>query len=123
MQNLTWRNKAAFFDVINLLLAACLVLAPWIFKFTDVALASRNAWVCGTAIGLAAIAAIVTYSEWEEWASLLLGLWLVISPWVLGFHATALSAMRVDVAIGIAVAVFAAGRLWLMRHTPPRVTA
>jgi hypothetical protein len=120
MQN--WKNEAVF-DVINLALAGCLMLSPLLFRFADVVLASRNAWICGAAIALASLAAIFAYSEWEGWANLALGAWLAISPWILGFHATVLAAMRTDLAIGIAVIVFAAGSLWARRHMPPHVTA
>lgn len=117
-----WRKEAAF-DVLNLIAAIFLFLTPWIFGFTSVVEASRNAWICGVAIGLASLTAMFAYAEWEDWASLLLGLWLIVSPWVLGFHATMMSATRVDVAVGIAVAIFSAGALWFTRHMPPRVTA
>ena len=116
-----WRQEATF-DVINVLLAVYLVLSPWIFSFTDAVAASRNAWISGIVIGLASIASILRYLEWEEWVSLVFGLWVAISPWILGFHSTIAPAMRTDLAVGIAVALFAATELWMMRHRPPTVT-
>ena len=116
-----WRRNAL--DVINFVAAAFLFLSPWIFGFASVAEASRNAWICGVAIGIPSLAAVFAYAEWEGWASLALGLWLIVSSWILGFHHTVMSAMKVDVVVGITVAVFSAGALWFMRHTPPRVTA
>lgn len=116
-----WRKEAAF-DVINFVAAAFLFLSPWIFGFASVAEASRNAWICGLAIGIPSLAAVFAYAEWEGWVSLVLGLWLIVSPWILGFHHTMTSAMRVDVVVGITVAVFSVGALFI-RHTPPRVTA
>ena len=117
-----WRKEAAF-NILNLVAATCLFLTPWIFGFASVGEASRNAWICGVAIGIASLAAVFAYAEWEDWASLVLGLWLIVSPWLLGFHDTVMSATRVSVVVGIAVAVFSAGALWFMRHMPPRVTA
>jgi len=122
MREQTWRQETII-DFIKLALAAFLILTPWIFGFTSAAVASGNAWISGAVIGLASIAAIVALAEWEEWVSLAFGLWVVISPWVLGFHTTAMSAMRADVAVGIAVALFAAAELWMMHHNPPHVTA
>ncbi len=102
-------------------MAIFLFFTPWIFGFASVAEASRNAWICGAAIGVSSLAAV--YAEWEDWVSPVLGLWLIVSPWVLGFRETMMSATRVNVAVGIAVTVFSAGALWFMRHAPPRVTA
>ena len=117
-----WR-KESIIDYIKLALAAFLILTPWIFGFTSVAVVSGNAWISGAVIGLASIAAIVALAEWEEWVSLALGLWVMISPWVLGFHTTVISAMRADVAVGIAVALIAAAELWMIHRNPPHVTA
>jgi hypothetical protein len=122
MREQTWRQETII-DYIKLALAAFLILTPWIFGFTSNAVASGNAWISGAVIGLASVAAIVALAEWEEWVSLVLGLWVLISPWALGFHITVMSAMRTDVAVGIAVALLAAAELWMMRHTPPHVTA
>jgi hypothetical protein len=122
MREQTWRQETII-DFIKLALAAFLILTPWVFGFTSAAAASRNAWVSGAVIGLASLAAIIALADWEEWVSLAFGLWVAISPWVLGFHATVISAMRVDLAIGFAVALFAAAELWMMHRSPPQVTA
>jgi hypothetical protein len=118
----SWRRETII-DFIKLALAAFLILTPWIFGFTSAAVASGNAWISGAVIGLASIAAIVALADWEEWISLAFGLWVVVSPWVLGFHATDISAMRSDVAIGITVALLAAAELLIMHRSPPQVTA
>jgi SPW repeat len=123
MRGYRW-TKETFIDFIKLALAALLIFAPWMFGFASSAVASGNAWISGALIGLASVAAIVALADWEEWVSLVLGLWVVISPWVLGYHAAFVSAMRANVAIGIAVALFAAAELLIMHHdSPPQVTA
>jgi hypothetical protein len=122
MREQTWRQETII-DFIKLALAAFLMLTPWIFGFTSAAIASRDAWISGALIGLASLSAIFALADWEEWISLVLGLWVVISPWVLGFHTTVMSAMRIDVVVGIAVALFAAVELWMMNRNPPQVTA
>ena len=118
----TWRPESII-DFIKLALAGFLIVAPWYFGFTSDSVASGNAWISGAAIGLASIAAIVALADWEEWASFAFGVWVAISPWVLGFHATVGSAARVDVAVGVGVALFAAAALLLMHQKPPQVTA
>jgi SPW repeat len=122
MMEYHWR-KEAWLNVLNLAAAAFLVVSPWLFGFASAVEASRNAWICGVAIGIVSIASIFAYAAWEDSASLVLGLWLIVSPWVLRFHDTVPSAMHVNVAIGIVVAVFAAGALWLSRAASPRMTA
>ena len=82
---------------------------------------SVNAYVTGLVIAALAIAALGAFAVWEEWLNLIVGLWTLVSPWVLGFQGTT-KAMTVHVIVGIAVAVLAAVELWLMSQFPPRLT-
>jgi hypothetical protein len=116
-------RQETIIDFIKLALAAFLILTPWVFGFTSAAVASGNAWISGALIGLASIAAIVALAEWEEWLSLAFGVWVAISPWLLGYHATIISAMRANAAIGIAVVLLAAAELAMIHRSPPHVTA
>ena len=56
-------------------------------------------------------AAIVAFSIWEEWINLLIGCWLIASPWLLGFTQT--RAMHFAIAAGAVVAFMALLELWL----------
>jgi hypothetical protein len=60
------------------------------------------------------VAALAAFAEWEEWLNLVVGLWVLVSPWVLDFANT--TAMWVHIVIGIIVAVVAAIEVWMMRH-------
>jgi hypothetical protein len=113
-----WTN-AKLCDVANLILGAILFFSPWIFGF-DAGRASENAHIAGIVIAVLAIAALAAFATWEEWLNLIVGLWTMVSPWVLGFQGT--RAMTVNVVIGIAVAVLAAIELWIMSQNPPRLT-
>jgi hypothetical protein len=115
-----WRNEA-FFDVANLVLGVWLFLTPWMFGFANSA-AGWNAWILGIAIAIVAVAALMAFAEWEEWLNLVLGLWVLVSPWALAFQANA-TAMYTHVIVGIIVAVLAAIELWLVHRNPPRVAA
>ena len=115
-----WRN-AAVCDVANLILGAFLFLSPWIFHFSPGA-ESWNAWVGGGVIVVLSIAALSAFAEWEEWLNLIVGLWLLVSPWALKFSGST-DAMRTDVIIGLIVAVIAAVELWILHRSPPRLTA
>ena len=123
MQEQTWREETIL-DFIKLALGVFLIFTPWIFGFTSAKMASGNAWISGAVLGLVSVAAIVELVDWEEWLSLALGLWVAISPWVLSFHVTVPPAVRVNVIVGIAVALFAAVELWMIiDRRPPQVTA
>lgn len=118
-----WRKESAI-DVINLVLGAGLISTPWIFGFASAEVASRNAWVSGAMIAVAAIMALVSFAEWEEWANVLVGLWVAISPWTLSIHLVmSEDAIRTQVALGLVIAVLAAVELWMMHRAPPRITA
>lgn len=113
-----WTN-AKLCDVANLILGAILFTSPWVFGF-DAGRASENANIAGIVIAVLAIAALAAFAVWEEWLNLIVGLWTLVSPWVLGFEGT--RAMTISVVIGIAVAILAAVEIWIMSRNPPRLT-
>jgi short subunit fatty acids transporter len=114
-----WTN-ARFCDVANLILGAILFFSPWIFTF-EAGVQSQNAYVTGLVIAVLAVAALAAFAVWEEWLNLIVGLWAVVSPWILGFQGT--TAMTVHVVIGILVAILAAIELWMMHQNPPQAAA
>ena len=113
-----WTN-AKLCDVANLILGAVLFASPWMFSF-DAGWVSENAYISGIVIAVLAIAALAAFAVWEEWLNLIVGLWVLVSPWILGFQGT--TAMTVHVIIGAAVAILAAIELWMMSQIPPRLT-
>ena len=80
-------------DLYNLLLAVVLFASPWFFAH-----ASRTAGLdlrlSAVAVIILSIAAMIAFSTWEEWINLALGLWLVVSPWLLGFAHTRRDALQ-----------------------------
>lgn len=113
-----WKNERVC-DVLNLILGAFLFFTPWIFGFAAGA-ETLNAIISGIIIAVLSIAALAAFMEWEEWLNLVAGLWVLVSPWLLGFANT--TAMGVHVIVGILVVVIAAVELWMM-HRPGRLTA
>ena len=105
-----WRAESIL-DLYNLVLAMLLFVSPWLFAHASGA-AAIDLRASGAAIAIISLAAMVVFSNWEEWANLLLGIWLVASPWVLGFAHT--SAMHFSTGVGAAVAFLAALELWLL---------
>lgn len=109
-----WRRESML-DIYNLALAAILLVAPWLFSFAAAA-PRANDWATGALVVALSAAALLAYAEWEEWMSLALGLWVMASPWLLGFqHA---KAMPFNVAIGLLIAYFSALELWLVHYDP-----
>ncbi len=115
------KRNLMFVDWVNLVLGIALVISPWVLAFPT-SIAMYNAVIVGLVIGLVAIGAIVAFAQWEEWANLILGIWVFIAPFVLGFAAD-MTAMWTHVVIGLAVAVLAAVELWGVTHQPPAHTA
>jgi hypothetical protein len=111
------KSNLKLVDWGNLVLAIVLVISPWVLAFPAGA-ATYNAVIAGLVIGLVAIGALVAFNQWEEWANLILGAWVFIAPFVLGF-AAATTAMWTHVVIGLVVAVLAAVELWTVMHQPP----
>ena len=104
-----WQRESVL-DLYNLLLAAVLFASPWLFKLTN-SPGKLDLWATSAVIGLISLAAIIAYKDWEEWANILLGLWLIASPWFLGFAHT--RAMHLSIGIGVVVTFLAALDLWL----------
>jgi NADH:ubiquinone oxidoreductase subunit 6 (subunit J) len=105
-----WRSESAL-DVYNVLAAAVLFASPWLFGLTNET-AELDFWLCGAAIVAISLLSMLAYANWEEWMNLVLGLWLIASPWVLGF--AHLRAMHLSVGVGAVVTFMALLELWLM---------
>jgi hypothetical protein len=93
-------------DSLTFLLGAVLFFSPWLFGFEAHAAAALNAHVVGAVLAVMALMALFAFQTWEEWVSGLLGAWLVISPWVLGFSGSN-TALLTHVLVGIAAIVLA----------------
>jgi hypothetical protein len=120
----TWKERKdkGVTDIVNLVLGAILFIAPWLFGFADHATAAWNAWITGVVIVALAVAAIFAFAEWEEWVNLVVGLWVLVAPWILGFAANPV-AMWSHVVVGLVVAALSAGAGWYVHRNPPRATA
>ena len=114
------RNQAVG-DVLNLILAIWLFLSPWIVGFAGLMPAAWTAWLSAIAIAVFAIAALSAFAEWEEWINLILGIWVLISPWVVGVSADKAPTVVLFLT-GLVVAIIAAIELWTLHRVPPRAT-
>jgi SPW repeat len=103
---------------LSILLGLFLFLSPWFFAYAQ-SISKVDAWASGLAIALISIAAILAFSDWEEWLNLLLGLWLMLAPWILGITHTP---AYVSIGVGIAITYIALLDIWCIHYsidTPP----
>ena len=112
--------RAHYQDWISLACAVLLFISPWILAFSGDVTATRAAWITGVVVAIFAVAALVQFAEWEEWISLLLGVWMIVAPWVVGFSTLGV-AVAAFVVLGLVVAVASAAEIWQIRH--PHVMA
>lgn len=114
MSKIRWRRETIL-DVYNLALGVFLLVAPWLFSYAYES-AKADDWVSSAIVIASSAAALVAFAEWEEWVGIVVGLWVLASPWLLGFqHA---KAMPVNVAVGLAIAFMSALELWLIHYDP-----
>lgn len=77
-------KEARWQDVGALLVGVWLFISPWILGFSGLGIVAANAWIFGIVIAILAALAIFAYQQWEEWLNAAIGIWVFISPWVLG---------------------------------------
>ena len=95
----------------NVILGLWMIASPWILGFAaSENLAAPTAWVLGAAIVIFASIAVYIHKTWEEALSIILGICLFVSPWVLGF-ADARTPTTNAVIVGLLVTAFA---VWAM---------
>lgn len=116
------RSELTAINIITAALGAFLVVSPWLFGYSAEPSAVWSACATGVLIGLVALAGFIDVREWEGWAGVVLGLWAIVAPWILGF-AGVVPAMWSHVGVGFAVTAVAAVELWMMHRDPPVRTA
>ena len=90
------RRNAHWWDWLNTAAGAWLFVSPWVLDFTRAAAGSPvgaaiamtaawNAWVLGAVVFLLSVIATQRAQSRPEWVNMLLGVWIFISPWILGF--------------------------------------
>jgi hypothetical protein len=75
-------------DSTNAVLGGWLIVAPLALGFQSDLMALANTALVGLLLLAAALGAIFVPRPWEDWTETALGLWLAVSPWVLGFDST-----------------------------------
>src|SRR5690554_2676154 len=83
-------ERMHFQDGITLIAGVVLIAAPFVLAITPpegmgLALLIANFVASGAAAVILGAAALFYFRKWEEWLDIALGVWLVASPWMLGF--------------------------------------
>jgi hypothetical protein len=98
-------------DWVNVILGLWMVASPWTLGFAAAeSLAAPTAWILGAAIVIFAGVAVYMHKAWEEALTIILGICLFASPWVLGF-ADQTTPTANAVAVGLLVTAFG---VWAM---------
>lgn len=96
-------------SVLNVLAGIWLIISPWVLGFNDLQVAFWDTLLVGIAVlVLAAIRLATTGTQGLSWINLILGVWLIISPFALGFAAAQVS-MGNAIFLGVLVGIFS---LW-----------
>jgi hypothetical protein len=90
-----------------------LVLSPiWMAGYDSTSsVAAWNSYISGGLVAAFAIAALARPRRWEEWLQLLLGIWLVVAPPVLGYYITENAAAWNQIVLGMLIT---ADAVWLL---------
>jgi SPW repeat len=93
---------------INVLLGCWLIASPWVFGYTVNGSGFWNSIAAGALVALLAASRFSSprSSVGSSWWNLLLGLWIIASPWIYGYVVNG-AAMWDCIAVGAAIAVLA----------------
>gem|GEM_PF-697315 len=107
---------------INILAGLWLVLAPFALGFSGVEAAMWNSVVVGAAVAILAMVRVAKPLEFEglSWLNFVLGLWLIASPFVLGF-ADLVGVMWNFVILGAIIFAMAAWSAMATRREPTAI--
>jgi hypothetical protein len=96
-------------DIVCLVLGALIVFSAQFTGTTGDRAALLSAGIAGILIVALSILEIVVVRRWEELLTFLLGCWVVVSPFVIGYG----GALRVwHIVLGAIVAIIAALEMW-----------
>ena len=80
-------TKQRWQDWVNLALAVWLFISPFVGIVAVGSMAAWDGYIFAVIIAALSVWALIQPRAWEEWINLILGIWLIISPFVLGFSA------------------------------------
>lgn len=88
------------------LLGIWLCISPGLLQFGNDATATFVAVITGVLLICIEVVTVSTFRLWEEWINVVLGAWLIVTPWVLSFYLN-MAAMANFVVVGALVMALA----------------
>jgi membrane-bound ClpP family serine protease len=67
------------------LLGIWLCISPGLLQFGNEGTATFAAVITGVVLICIEIVTVSTFRWWEEWINVVIGVWLIVAPWILGF--------------------------------------
>ncbi|HLN18747.1 MAG TPA: SPW repeat protein [Patescibacteria group bacterium] len=96
---------------LNVLAGLWLIISPFVLRFSGTS-ASTNAIIVGIIVAILALIAATSPASvmWTSWINIILGLWLIISPFIMGFTGGAILANSIILGIiVVALSAWASG--------------
>jgi hypothetical protein len=109
MSSMRWQ------DWTNIALGVWLLVSPWVLGFSNIEAATWNAVLLGIAIVVLEFADVLVPDPWPERVSLPVGLWVIVSPMVLGFTDDVAATLSTGFT-GLLVAAMSASAIWAERR-------
>jgi hypothetical protein len=93
---------------VNVLFGIWVIISPFLVQFARLQAAMWNNVIVGVVIALLALirTSLPRQSGWS-WANVILGIWMIISPFALGVMTTAI--LWNNIILGVAIALVATG--------------
>jgi hypothetical protein len=110
---LHWQDWACL--SLGILMAA----SPWLLGYTGLEDVTLNAVLIGFLVAALAALSLTLLDRWEAYLNFMLGLWLILSPWLLRFEYYD-RVKFAHLAIGAFILVIAAQEIWQNRRVPDR---
>jgi hypothetical protein len=70
-------------DWASWILGIWLMISPWALQFDLDEAPTRNGVIVGLLIVFTEVLELSIFRDWEEWINVVLGAWLLMSPWIL----------------------------------------
>lgn len=103
-------TEEAVLNWVALASAATLFISPWALGFANVPAAAWTAWIDAACIAIVILA--FSGAEQSTWATMIVGIFTTVLPWVLGF-ADIIPAVAVHGTIGLIITTIAGAKFWL----------
>lgn len=104
-------NTRRWQDWANMAAGALLAVSPWLLRYTGLEAATLNAAIIGFLIFALSALALTLLDRWEAYINGVLGIWAMLSPWMIGFAAYDMAKFS-HLGLGALVMIIAATEIW-----------